>query len=160
VNRDGDALNPSVKLKDAVLFQVERELSVKADGMTETRRMTHRSDEWTYGYMESNEDNKLRDVVPTHGGKDWVTVVALVPSRIKRQCYDRWTKYVDSGRSTDREEEHDALNKTPTLEQDGSSPLLSCARSNYDYRSYILWFISLAFMSRFQSQTRRIERLD
>jgi myb proto-oncogene protein len=37
-------------------------------------QMTGRKGHWT-----ADENKKLRDAVPTHGTKDWVTIAALVP---------------------------------------------------------------------------------
>jgi hypothetical protein len=32
----------------------------------------------------------LKDAVQTHGGKNWVAIVALVPGRTKKTCCNRW----------------------------------------------------------------------
>jgi hypothetical protein len=36
------------------------------------------------------EDSKLKDAVQTHGAKNWAAISALIPSRTKKQCYNRW----------------------------------------------------------------------
>jgi hypothetical protein len=43
------------------------------------------SSKWT-----TDEDEKLKDAVQTHGGNDWATIAALVPGRTKIQCRNRW----------------------------------------------------------------------
>jgi hypothetical protein len=47
------------------------------------------------GKWTADEDNKLKDAVQTHGGKNWDAIAALVPGRMSSQCCNRW---------------HDALN--------------------------------------------------
>jgi hypothetical protein len=42
---------------------------------------------------------------------DWVALAALVPSRMKRQCEDRWKRQMDPCAET-------ALNRAPALGQD------------------------------------------
>ena len=80
--------------------------------------MTKRKGHWT-----ADEDKKLRDAVPTHGTKDRDATATLVPSRTRIQCRNRWMRYVDSNRSTGREEEHhDTLNKAPNVERARPSP--------------------------------------
>jgi hypothetical protein len=59
-------------------------------------RATGRKGRWT-----ADEDKKLKDAVPTHGDKDLGAIAALVPSRTKLQCRNRW---------------HDALNPSIALE--------------------------------------------
>jgi hypothetical protein len=42
------------------------------------------------GKWAEDEDGKLnKDAVQMHGGKDWVAISALVPSRTKMPCRDR-----------------------------------------------------------------------
>jgi hypothetical protein len=41
------------------------------------------------------EDIELEDSVQLHGGKDWAAIAALVPSRTKRQCQNRWYRVLD-----------------------------------------------------------------
>jgi hypothetical protein len=43
---------------------------------------------WTTG-----EIIKLKAAVQTHSGKDWVAIAALVPSRTRKQCWNRWKKH-------------------------------------------------------------------
>jgi myb proto-oncogene protein len=42
------------------------------------------------------EDIKLKDAVQTHGGENWETIAALVPSRTKCQCRTRWRIILDT----------------------------------------------------------------
>jgi hypothetical protein len=44
-----------------------------------------RSGRWT-----TDEDNKLKDAVQMHGGKDWAAIAALIPCRTLLQCTKRW----------------------------------------------------------------------
>jgi myb proto-oncogene protein len=74
------------------------------------------------GKWTSVEDSKLKDAVQTHGDKDWAAMSALVPSRTKHQCQQRWKMYMDPKRSTVRGKEHDTLKKAPGLGQDSHSP--------------------------------------
>jgi hypothetical protein len=37
-----------------------------------------------------DEDDKLKDAVQTHDGKNWNAIAALVPGRTKKQCWGRW----------------------------------------------------------------------
>jgi hypothetical protein len=41
------------------------------------------------GPWTEDEDNKLKDAVQMHGGKDWVAIAALVPGRTAIQCTKR-----------------------------------------------------------------------
>jgi hypothetical protein len=54
------------------------------------------------GKWTASEDIQLKDAVQTQGDKDWVAISTLVPSRTKRQCWDRWKKHMDPNRSTVR----------------------------------------------------------
>jgi hypothetical protein len=47
------------------------------------------------GKWTAVEDNKLKDAVQTHGGKDWVAIASLVPDRRRMQCYGRWHNFLD-----------------------------------------------------------------
>jgi hypothetical protein len=47
------------------------------------------------GRWTADEDKKLKETVQTHGGKDWAAVAALVPSRTKSQCQNRWYRVLD-----------------------------------------------------------------
>jgi hypothetical protein len=42
------------------------------------------------GKWEEEEDIKLKNAVHKHGGKNWVAIAALVPSRTQTQCQSRW----------------------------------------------------------------------
>jgi hypothetical protein len=44
------------------------------------------------GTWLKEEDERLMAAVQKHNGKNWDTIAALVPSRTKRQCMDRWHK--------------------------------------------------------------------
>jgi hypothetical protein len=46
---------------------------------------TARAGQWT-----AEEDKKMKDAVPTQGGKDWEAIAALFPGRTKQQCCNRW----------------------------------------------------------------------
>jgi myb proto-oncogene protein len=41
------------------------------------------------GKWTALEDRKLKDAVPTHGGKNWQAIAALVSGRTKTQCRSR-----------------------------------------------------------------------
>jgi hypothetical protein len=41
-----------------------------------------------------DEDNKLKDLVQMHGGKDWAAITALVPDRTQHQCSRRWHTFL------------------------------------------------------------------
>jgi hypothetical protein len=41
-------------------------------------------------YWRPEEDEKLKDAVATHGGKNWGAIAALVPGRTSSQCRKRW----------------------------------------------------------------------
>jgi hypothetical protein len=49
-----------------------------------------RTGKWT-----ADEDEKLKDAVQTHGGKDWIAITALVPGRTRNQCKRRWKDVLD-----------------------------------------------------------------
>jgi hypothetical protein len=48
-------------------------------------RTTTHMDKWT-----PDEDNKLKDAVQIHNGKNWFAIETLVPGRTKKQCRRRW----------------------------------------------------------------------
>jgi hypothetical protein len=50
-------------------------------------RAAGRMSKWT-----EDEDTKLKDVVQTHGRKNWVAISAKIPGRTKKQCLNRWYK--------------------------------------------------------------------
>jgi hypothetical protein len=50
-------------------------------------RMTERTGKWL-----REEDDKLVAAAVKYKGKNWDSIAALVPSRTKRQCMDRWHK--------------------------------------------------------------------
>jgi hypothetical protein len=47
------------------------------------------------GMWTGDDDNKLKDAVQTHGGKNWIAIAALVPGRTREQCHSRWHKILD-----------------------------------------------------------------
>jgi hypothetical protein len=57
---------------------------------------TVRISERTTGKWLAEEDKKLVSAVEKHNGKNWVEIAALVPGRTKRQCIDRWHKFLDT----------------------------------------------------------------
>jgi hypothetical protein len=50
-------------------------------------RITERTGKWL-----TEEDDKLMAAVKKYDGKSWDSIAALVPSRTKRQCMDKWHK--------------------------------------------------------------------
>jgi hypothetical protein len=56
------------------------------------------------GKWEEEEDIKLKAAVQTHGGKNWVAIATLVPSRTRLQCWNRWRNVLNPsiGRVTGR----------------------------------------------------------
>jgi myb proto-oncogene protein len=52
-------------------------------------RTAGRAVPWT-----EDEDNKLKDLVQMHGGKDWAAITALVPDRTQHQCSRRWHTFL------------------------------------------------------------------
>jgi hypothetical protein len=48
-------------------------------------RTTARAGKWT-----PDEDDKLKDAVQMHNGKDWFAIATLVPGRTRQQCHSRW----------------------------------------------------------------------
>jgi hypothetical protein len=51
---------------------------------------TARAGRWTV-----DEDKKLKDAVPTHGGTDWAVIAALIPGRTLKQCHNRWDRVLN-----------------------------------------------------------------
>jgi hypothetical protein len=74
------------------------------------------------GKWTAVEESKLTDAVQTYGGKNWGAIAALVPSRTKKQCRDRWKKYIEPNHSTVRGKEHGTLKKAPALRRDPPFP--------------------------------------
>jgi hypothetical protein len=117
-NRWKDALHPSIdrvnvrtgkwtededsKLKDAVPTHGDKDwVAISALVLGRTKRQC--SNRWKdvsepsvdraggrKGKWTAVEDSKLKDVVQTLGGNDWVAVAALVPGRSRKQCWQRW----------------------------------------------------------------------
>jgi hypothetical protein len=48
------------------------------------------------GIWTEDEDLKLKAAVQMHGGKNWNKIAAMVPSRTKKQCSNRWHNVLDS----------------------------------------------------------------
>jgi myb proto-oncogene protein len=75
-----------------------------------------RAGKWTV-----DEDNKLKDSVLTHGGKNWIAITALIPGRTRVQCYERWHDVLDpsidwaSGRTGKWSEDEDTMLKDTVL---------------------------------------------
>jgi hypothetical protein len=113
-----DALNPSIgraggrtgrwtgdedgKLKDAIQTHGSKNwiaISALVPGRTKLQcrsrwkdvldpsigRASGRTGQWV-----DDEDSKLKNAVQTHGCKNWETIAALVSSRTKLQCRNRW----------------------------------------------------------------------
>jgi hypothetical protein len=55
------------------------------------------------GKWTSVEESKLMNAVKTHGGKNWIAIAALIPSRTNKQCNKRWHDALDP--SIDRSNE-------------------------------------------------------
>jgi myb proto-oncogene protein len=53
-------------------------------------RTNERTGKWT-----AVEDSKLKDAVQAHGENNWPEVAALVPGRMRIQCYNRWRDALD-----------------------------------------------------------------
>jgi hypothetical protein len=53
-------------------------------------RTTTYMDKWT-----PDEDDKLKDAVQMHNGKNWFAIATLVPARTKKQCRRRWRDALD-----------------------------------------------------------------
>eukprot|EP00978_Attheya_sp_CCMP212_P015955 scaffold41423_cov34-Attheya_sp.AAC.3 len=47
------------------------------------------------GHWTTEEDNKLKDAVQLHGGKNWDGITALVPGRTRVQCQSSWHSAAD-----------------------------------------------------------------
>jgi hypothetical protein len=54
------------------------------------------------GKWAENEDDKLKDAVQRHGGKNWAAIATLVPDRTEIQCHDRWHHVLDLDRANGR----------------------------------------------------------
>jgi hypothetical protein len=61
-------------------------LSIEVEMMAPARK-----GKWT-----TDEDEKLKNAVLTHGGKNWVAIAAIVPGRTQQQCRTRWHSTVSS----------------------------------------------------------------
>jgi hypothetical protein len=95
------------KLKDAVQTHGDKDWAA-ISALVPSRTKKQCSDRWRdtlnpsigrangrEGKWTPVEDSKLKDAVQTHGGKDWVTISALVPGRTKKQCNNRWHNTLD-----------------------------------------------------------------
>jgi hypothetical protein len=47
------------------------------------------------GKWSEDEDIKLKDAVQRRGGKNWAAIAALVASRTRSQCNNRWQQILD-----------------------------------------------------------------
>jgi hypothetical protein len=94
--------NEDSKLKDAVQSHGGKNW-VAIAALVSTRTKTQCRNKWhgsdvsnidpttaRAGRWTADEDKKLKDAVQTHGGKNWVAIAALVPSRTITQCRKRW----------------------------------------------------------------------
>ncbi|KAI8375919.1 uncharacterized protein BYT42DRAFT_572785 [Radiomyces spectabilis] len=50
----------------------------------------------TYVRWSPEEDDRLRQLVKTHGASNWDAVAEDMPNRTGQQCRQRWTKYLDT----------------------------------------------------------------
>jgi hypothetical protein len=76
---------------------------------------------WTPGHKglwTTEEDCALKDAVQRYGGKHWIAIATLIPSRTREQCWSRWRHNLKPSiyQATVRKgswttEEHDALKK-------------------------------------------------
>jgi hypothetical protein len=98
----GWAEDEDIKLKDAVQTHGDRNwgaIAVLVPGRIEKQCWAR----WQFAFIPkiggasgrkgswtAEEDSKLKDVVQTHGDKNWVTIAALMPERVKSQCRHRW----------------------------------------------------------------------
>jgi hypothetical protein len=99
------------KLKDAVQTHGGnnwKEIAVLVPGRTKRQCSTRWRDALNPSIGRANgrtgkwtpvEDSKLKDAVQTYGSKNWGTISALVPSRTKKQCRDRWHDALANGRT-------------------------------------------------------------
>jgi myb proto-oncogene protein len=67
------------------------------------------------GTWTTEENFKLKDAVEKHNGKDWAAISALVPGRTKKQCREKWWKYLGPRHNTITEKEHGTTNDVPAL---------------------------------------------
>lgn len=69
--------------------------------------------------FSAKEDKHLADLVARYGENDWKTIANKMPGRNKRQCKDRWTRYlspnVNNGPWTE-EEENKLINLVHSLD--------------------------------------------
>jgi hypothetical protein len=88
-----------IKLKDAVQTHGGKNwgaIAVLVRGRTKSqcrqrwRNVLDPSIDRVTGKWTEDEDNKLKDAVQTHGGKNWGAIAALVPGRTGSQCAGRW----------------------------------------------------------------------
>jgi ribosome recycling factor len=84
----------------------------------------HRANEST-GKWTEDEDSKLKDAVQTHGGKNWVAIAALIPGRLRKQCWNRW--YYGLNPSIDRANE-----RTGKWTEDEDSKLQDAVQTHGD----------------------------
>jgi hypothetical protein len=102
------------KLKDAVQMQhggkdwdaiaalvpdrTKKQCATRWDSITTNDRIDpeagryRRFDPWT-----TDEDDKLKDSVKMHCGKDWAAIASQVPGRILKQCKSRWHDVLKEG---------------------------------------------------------------
>jgi hypothetical protein len=96
-----------IKLKDAVQLYDGKDL-VSIAALVPGRTNIQCTNRWHHvldssidraiartGKWAEDEDNKLKDAVQTHGGKNWGAITALVPGRTRKQCLRRWHDVLD-----------------------------------------------------------------
>jgi hypothetical protein len=90
-NHDGETQNWDV-IASLVPGRTKTQCKSRWYGALDPRnvRTTTRMDKWT-----PDEDNKLKDAVQMHNGKNWFAITALVLGRTKKQCYARWYGALD-----------------------------------------------------------------
>jgi hypothetical protein len=67
-------------------------------------------------YWTKDEDSTLTDAVEMYNGsKKWVAISELFPGRTKKQCLNRWVKYLAPSRITITEKERGTTNEVPAL---------------------------------------------
>jgi hypothetical protein len=101
-------VDEDTRLKKAVLVQTHDGKTKNWDaiaalipGRTQTQCCSrwydalHPREDWTTaraGKWTSDEEDKLKEAVQMHNGKNWFAIATLVPGRTIRQCRNRWSE--------------------------------------------------------------------